>query len=299
MPMKNALVSIAMPYYNAAASLPMALASLLAQRYDHWECLLIDDGSTQDPRPIVAAFADPRIRVIRLERNGGTGVARQVALEQAKGDYLGMLDADDWYYPDKLARQLAVIEAEPRLTLVSTGMAIVDRGGAMVGVRCRGSAAIPVSVQGPWQQLTALPLAHAPSLLRMDVARQVRYRPELRRSEDTDFLLNLLWGRYYALLPDVAYAYAEYAPTTVDKLGAGYRYRIKMLWAQRHRDPKAAFTQIFTTWSKLQLYRVARQLGRTDWLIQRRSHPPTSTDLIAFTHAKAAVQAIVTAHIGS
>lgn len=296
--MLNPLVSIAMPYYNAAASLPMALASLLAQRYATWECLLIDDGSTQDPMLIVAAFADPRIRVIRLERNGGTGVARQVALEHAKGDYLAMLDADDWYYPDKLTRQLAVIEAEPRLALVSTGMAIVDRDGAMVGVRCRGVAGIPVPVQGPWQQLTALPLAHAPSLLRMDLARQVRYRPELRRSEDTDFLLNLLWGRYYALLPDVAYAYAEYAPATLDKLSAGYRYRIKMLWAQRGRDPKAAFTQILTTWSKLQLYRAARQMGRTDWLIQRRSQPPTSADLVDFAQAKAVVQAIVDAHIG-
>ncbi len=90
------LVSVMMPCYNSAGTLPLALASLVAQTYENWECILVDDGSTDRPIDIVEQASDKRISFFRLDRNMGRGVAQQAALDYATGDYLCMLDADDW-----------------------------------------------------------------------------------------------------------------------------------------------------------------------------------------------------------
>ncbi len=122
--MSTPLVSVIMPCYNATSTLPMALASLLAQTYENWECVLVDDGSTDAPVAILERIDDPRIRYIRLPYNQGRGVARQIALDNVRGDLITMLDADDWIYPNKLEMQYLQMVANPHLALISTGMAI-------------------------------------------------------------------------------------------------------------------------------------------------------------------------------
>ncbi len=116
----------------------VALASLQAQTFEDWECLVVDDGSADRPLDVVAALGDPRFRMFRLDANRGRGAARQVALDHAEGEFLGMLDADDWLFPTKLARQVEALNATPAAALVSTGMAVVDRSEQLVGVRCQG-----------------------------------------------------------------------------------------------------------------------------------------------------------------
>lgn len=296
--MSSPLISIAMPYYNDAQSLPMALASLIAQRYEEWECLLIDDGSVESPAPIVDAFGDPRIQLLHLGHNLGTAIARQVALDHAQGEYLCMLDADDWYYPEKLMEQLAVMVAEPRLTLVSAGMAIVDERATLLGVRRRGVAGKTPTMMGPWRRLSVLPVAHAPSMVRMDRARRVHYNPALRRSQDTDFLLNVLWDGYFTVLPSILYTYAEYRSATPEKLLASYRYRMAMFWGQRHRNYGVACSNILMTFGKLILYRLAVQMGMEPHLIAQRSQKPGAADVAHFESAKAVVSATVQKYIG-
>ena len=134
---REPLVSVTIPYYNAAATLPEALASLVAQTYTHWECILIDDGSSDYAHTVVEQIADARCRTIRLPQNMGRGVARQVALDQARGELLCKLDADDWIYPAKIERQVAAMAALPDVALISTGIAVVDAKNDLVGVRAR------------------------------------------------------------------------------------------------------------------------------------------------------------------
>jgi glycosyltransferase involved in cell wall biosynthesis len=96
------LVSIILPTRDRAAVLPTAIASIGAQTYDHWELLIVDDGSTDDTASVVDAFlADPRMRPLRSEGKG-VAAARNAAMAQAKGQLFAYLDSDNSWQPEFL-----------------------------------------------------------------------------------------------------------------------------------------------------------------------------------------------------
>jgi glycosyltransferase involved in cell wall biosynthesis len=111
--MKNPLVSVIIPTYNYAHLITETLQSVVAQTYTHWECLVIDDGSTDDTHQVVANFIQEfrefKIRYTRTA-NGGTSAAKNAGLEQASGELIQFLDADDLLSPDKLQIQVALLE---------------------------------------------------------------------------------------------------------------------------------------------------------------------------------------------
>jgi glycosyltransferase involved in cell wall biosynthesis len=96
-------VSIAIPAYNYAHYLPAAIDSLLAQTYPHFEVLVIDDGSKDNTREVVAEYTDPRVRYVWQE-NAGLSAARNTGVREARHDFVGFLDADDVWEPGLLAR---------------------------------------------------------------------------------------------------------------------------------------------------------------------------------------------------
>lgn len=100
-------VSVVVPAYNSAATIGRALESVLAQTVGGWELIVADDGSTDDTVQRVEAFEDLRIAVVRAARNHGPAAARNLALARASGDAIAFLDADDWWEPRFLERQLA------------------------------------------------------------------------------------------------------------------------------------------------------------------------------------------------
>jgi glycosyltransferase involved in cell wall biosynthesis len=117
------LVSVVAIFLNAERFLDEAIASVRAQTYGHWELLLVDDGSTDGSSAIARGWAerDPA-RVRYLEHPGhvnrGMSAARNLGLEHAQGEYLALLDADDVWLPEKLARQVAILEAHPDVGLL-------------------------------------------------------------------------------------------------------------------------------------------------------------------------------------
>lgn len=286
------LVSIAMPCYNAAKTLPMALASLLVQSYENWECLLVDDGSTDNPGDVVDRAGDPRIRLIQLGRNRGRGVARQVALDHAEGDLLGMLDADDWFYPSKLTDQVGFLLDEPGAVLVSAGMAIVGENDELMGVRCCGPAGPRPKVHESLHRLAAPPVAHAPSLIRTTAARNAGYDPALGLSEDVDFLLRVLQDRRFAILPTPAYAYSEHGSATAAKATGGMRSLRRVFRKHRSRFPVSSRVRIAETHAKELVYRLGFAVGMGDRLIGRRSRTPTPSEAAAYEAARVRVAAI-------
>lgn len=106
--MESALVSIIIPTFNSSQFITAAIQSVQVQSFTNWEIMLVDDCSTDDTVAIVAQFvaADKRIQLIQLVENSGTGIARNVGVERAKGRYIAFLDADDLWKPDKLEKQL-------------------------------------------------------------------------------------------------------------------------------------------------------------------------------------------------
>src|SRR5690606_851494 len=94
---KSILVSIIMPAFNAAGTLPESLSSVCRQDYPCWELLVIDDGSNDNTVELVAAYAqtDPRIKLLRQPSNQGVAAARNAGIAAAKGQYIAFLDSDD------------------------------------------------------------------------------------------------------------------------------------------------------------------------------------------------------------
>ncbi|MDF8335192.1 glycosyltransferase family 2 protein [Novosphingobium cyanobacteriorum] len=106
-------VSIVVPCYNAADFIAEALSSVQRQTFEDWECIVVDDCSTDDSALIIKdmAAADQRIIAICLEQNGGASAARNAGFEKATGKWLTLLDADDAYASDRLSRLVALAEA--------------------------------------------------------------------------------------------------------------------------------------------------------------------------------------------
>jgi len=108
------LVSVVIPAYNAANTIAEALKSACAQSYRNLEIIVVDDGSTDDTGDIVRQIAaeDSRIRLIQTP-NRGVAAARNRGIEEARADYVAMLDADDLWHPTKLQKQMEVMRSSP------------------------------------------------------------------------------------------------------------------------------------------------------------------------------------------
>ena len=105
-------VSVVIPTYNRARLLPRAVGSVLAQTFEDWELIIVDDGSDDDTPDVIAGFEDARIRCIRHERNLGVSAARNTGIAAARGEYVTWFDDDDEWLPDALAPLVALLDAE-------------------------------------------------------------------------------------------------------------------------------------------------------------------------------------------
>ena len=129
-----ARVSILTTVHNAGPYLRQTIDSALAQSFGGWELILVDDGSTDDSRDILASYADARIRVDLLPQNVGRIRALRHAFALARGEYIAILDADDVAHPDRLARQVAVLDTSPRTMMVGSWARRINEHGVALGV---------------------------------------------------------------------------------------------------------------------------------------------------------------------
>ena len=104
------LVSVIMPSYNTEKYIAESIRSVLAQTYENWELIIVDDCSSDHTDEIVAAFKDDRICYIKNEQNCGAAISRNRAIDAAKGRYIAFLDSDDLWHPEKLERQLRFMQ---------------------------------------------------------------------------------------------------------------------------------------------------------------------------------------------
>ena len=134
------LISIITPVYNADKYLASQMASVHAQTHSNWEHILVDDCSTDGSESLIRAAQekDPRIKYYRLESNSGAGIARNKAIEMAKGTYIAFLDSDDQWYPEKLEKQLNFMQKNG-YHFTFTDYDMVDENGQKLSryVKCK------------------------------------------------------------------------------------------------------------------------------------------------------------------
>ena len=111
--MEKPLVSIITPAFNSEKFIAETIRSVLNQTYENWEMIVVDDCSTDNTIAVINEFIhlDSRIQLFQLDKNSGTGIARNTALCKAKGRYVAFLDADDLWKPIKLEKQMDFLKA--------------------------------------------------------------------------------------------------------------------------------------------------------------------------------------------
>lgn len=131
---RDDLVSIIMPAFRAESVIGDTIASVIAQTHTHWELLIVDDCSPDSTRERIAQWQarDPRISLIALERNGGPALARNAALERARGRWIAFLDADDLWLPRKLERSLEHARSQAAV-FTFTGFRRITSDGSATG----------------------------------------------------------------------------------------------------------------------------------------------------------------------
>lgn len=126
-------VSVLIPAYNAMDYLPQTLASVMAQTFTDYEVVIVDDGSSDHIRDWYQTdVSDSRVRLVS-QKNRGLAGARNTAIAEAQGEYLALLDADDLWEPDKLSKQVRVLDENPSAGLVYTWLSLVDEKGKPTG----------------------------------------------------------------------------------------------------------------------------------------------------------------------
>ena len=182
------LVSVLLAAHNDARFLREAIDSVLRQTLADLELIVVDDGSTDDTAAVIDGLDDRRVAVIRNETQLGLAASLNRALDQAAGDYVARLDADDVAVPERQARQVDRLRREPRVAAV--GSAVTDLGG--VGrTHVMPAGAIPLR----WHALFSSPFFHPTVVVDRETldAHRLRYDPAYEESEDYD-----LWTRLFA-----------------------------------------------------------------------------------------------------
>jgi glycosyltransferase involved in cell wall biosynthesis len=178
------LVSIALSMHNSAATIDAALRSLVAQSYRHWELFLHDDGSTDASVECVRRWRDERIHlIVDSERRGLTTRLNQI-IDAARGKYYARMDADDIAYPDRVAKQVAFLEAHPAVDVLAAQMMVFAADGRPVGVHVVGAA---------HEEICARPYSgfyfpHPTWMGRLDWFRRWRYDERFLKAQDQELL---------------------------------------------------------------------------------------------------------------
>jgi len=137
------VVSVLVAVYNDEQRLGRCLDSLLAQTFPAWEAIVVDDGSTDDTLTIARAYSDrdPRIRVVQAA-HCGPGAARNIGLAEARGEWVAILDSDDWAVPDRLALQLAFSRRHPEVGCIGGAATRISTSGHTWGTWSPGPRSI-------------------------------------------------------------------------------------------------------------------------------------------------------------
>lgn len=131
------LVSIISPSYNCGKYILDTIHSVLAQSYENWELLIVDDCSSDNSRNVVEQVRDKRIHLICNDYNSGAAISRNKALKQAKGRWIAFLDSDDLWEPTKLEKQVRFME-ENGYAFSYTEYVEMDADGKLTGISVSG-----------------------------------------------------------------------------------------------------------------------------------------------------------------
>lgn len=227
-------VDIITPAYNAASTISRTIESVLAQTFTDFRLRVVDDGSADGTTEVVRRYLhDPRVELLREERNRGAANARNRGLEGLSADYVAFLDADDYWEPEFLARMVAVLDRDPGAGLAWCDMAICGGGpaGTYRGARPPISGEAGETLEPIYTGVTFLPSA---CLFQSSFFRDgLRWSQECAPMEDMPIFLAVGSRSRIAHLPEVLSNYRVHSGSSTSARGAIGRNYPAMLYTFR------------------------------------------------------------------
>ncbi len=234
--MGSPLVTVAMPVYNSAATVEHAIRSIQYQSLKDWELIVIDDGSTDRTREILAGMQeDPRIRLI-VEPSGNLGLSQRLnqCVGLARGQYIARMDADDVAYPQRLERQVRFLQEHSDIDLLGVGAVVFKGAGEVLG-RYPTACTHEEICRRPWW---GFPLAHPTWMGKRTWFLTHPYCEGYTRSEDQTLLLRSFSDSRFAALEEVLLGY-RMEGVFAKKMGQGRLSYCRQLVRQVHDIPSA------------------------------------------------------------
>jgi glycosyltransferase involved in cell wall biosynthesis len=270
-------VTVGLPFFDEQRHLGDAIRSVLAQSFADFELVLVDDGSRDDSLAIARSFRDPRITLIADGARRHLPGRLNEIVRRASAPYIARMDADDVMHPTRLARQLAVLEAEPASDVVGTWIALVDAHDVPFAVVESGPLP-PI----PKEALTHGILPHATVLGRRSWFSANPYNEALTRAEDRDLWCRTARTGRFAVVPECLYV----VRVDVDKRSFLSSY------IESQRQNRLIFREygpaivgrletarlITLTHAKSLVMRGLTRAGLADGLVRRRGRPPTDRE---------------------
>ena len=180
--------SVVIPLYNRADIVGDTIRSVQAQDWQDFEIVVIDDGSRDDPAPVIDAIGDPRVRYIRQDNAGG-GAARNHGIKAARGRYIAFLDSDDLFLPGKLSIMAQALKDDDGRTVLYSRMK-VDRGVDRYWIRPDRGIRDGEDV-GEYLFCANQFMQTSTMVVPSDMARKVLFDPALKKGQDLDFCVRL------------------------------------------------------------------------------------------------------------
>ncbi|CAD5962250.1 putative glycosyltransferase RT0329 [Planktothrix tepida] len=209
-------ISIIIPTYNGDHYISQAIDSVLSQTYSNYEIIIVDDGSTDNTLEIIQHYIEKYqsaslIRYI-FQPNQGVAAARNLGIQEARGEFIALLDQDDMFWPEKLAHQVACFQANPDVAIVNSGWRLIDQNNNRI------------SDIEPWHNLpnltletwvTRTPILPSALMFRREAWQQIGgFDSRFNGVDDVDFIWRLALREYSAIwLPEITVNYRQHQET--------------------------------------------------------------------------------------
>jgi hypothetical protein len=206
--------------YNGAPWLAQSLDSVLTQEFTDFELVVVDDASSDESPAILAAVADPRLRVLRNPRNLGLTASLNRGLELARGDVILRHDADDLSLPGRFARQMALLDARPEVGVCGGFATMVDGQGRPLDIYRVPADHGPIA----WAVGFGHAFAHPAVAVRTGLLRAASgYDPHWPVAQDQELWTRLVWTTRMVNIPEPLVAYRQHAGMASRARGAEQR----------------------------------------------------------------------------
>ena len=207
--MDGPLVSVLIPVFNGERYVRQAIDSALGQTYPPHEIIVVDDGSTDSSRAIAESYGGKVVCI--AQPNQGPSAARNRLIEASSGDWIAFLDCDDYWFPDKLEKQVAAVKQNPPADLIYTGRIEIDEYGRATDYPAR-------SAEWVKRNLPVLnPIYPSSVLARRSVMQRQRWTTEFRSSEDWWFFYELAKEANFCCIEEPTFYYRVHSQSLTNR----------------------------------------------------------------------------------